>query len=320
MSGPAALALDPRFARPRTLFFGVGAQKAATSWLDDYLRGHPEVSLPVRKEQHYWTTMHMPGLYDRRARVRWHMRKIERLGWLKRLVRAPRKRAVDEAWRLSEAMLRENQPPGHHAYADVLFQAYSGQPVAGEITPAYALLGTESYAEMAGLGRDVRFVFVMRDPVARLVSATRMNVRKRHRIDGPRPKPRSFEDRLAETLRDPADTSLLRSRYDLTIERLERAVPRARIGYFFFETLFRQEEIDRLCDFLGVARHPARFERRVNADRGEERAAGGSEAILAALEEQATEVLAPTYDFVRARFGALVPARWRSPEPALVGA
>lgn len=319
MDGAAGMGLDPRFARPRRLFFGIGAQKAATSWLDDYLRGHPDVCLPVRKEQHYWTTMHMPDLYDRRARVAWHLGKIERQGWLKRLLRAPRKKAVDEAWRLSAAMLREGQAPGHHAYADVLFQAYRGEPVAGEITPAYALLGTESFAEMAGLGRDVRFVFIMRDPVARLVSAARMNVRKRHRVDGPRPKPRSFEDRMAETLGDPADTSLLRSRYDLTIERLERAVPRERIGYFFFETLFRQEEIDRLADFLGIARRPAHFERKVNADRRDP-SAEASGAALRALEDRAQEVLAPTYAFVRARFGALVPDRWRDAAPAMAGA
>ncbi len=305
----AAAELDPRFARPRALFFGIGAQKAATSWLDDYLRGHPQVGLPVRKEQHYWTTMRMPGLYDRRARVAWHLRKIEGQGVLKRLLRAPRKRAADRAWRLSEAMLRENQPAGHHAYADVVFQAYRGEPVAGEITPAYALLDAATFAEMAGLAPDVRFIFIMRDPVARLVSATRMNMRKRHRVDGPRPKPRSFEDRMAQVLADPQDTSLLRSRYDLTIERLEAAVPRERIAYFFFETLFRQEEVDRLTDFLGVARHPARFERKVNAARG----AQAAEPDVAALEARALEALAPTYAFVRARFGERVPGGWRRP-------
>jgi len=313
MAGAAASELDPRFAQPRTLFFGVGAQKAATSWLDDYLRGHPEVCLPVRKEQHYWTTMHMPRLYDRRARVSWQLRKIDEQGVLKRLFRAPRLRAVDRAWRLSEAMLRENQPPGHEAYANVMFQAYRGEAVAGEITPAYALLGADAFGEMAGLGRDVRFVFIMRDPVSRLISAAQMNVRKRHRSDKPRPKPRSFEDRLAETLADPADTSLLRSRYDLTIQRLESAVPRDRIAYFFYETLFQQSELDRLTDFLGVARHPGRFERRVNAGRGD----SAKSDARPALEMRALEVLAPTYGFVRERFGDLVPAKWRSVEPAM---
>lgn len=305
MDGTATPALDPRFARPRTLFFGVGAQKAATSWLDTYLRGHPEVCLPVRKEQHYWTTMRLPTASDRRARVAWQIRKIERRGLVKRLIRAPRKRAVDRAWRLNQAMLREDQPPGHRAYADVLFQAWRDEPVAGEITPAYALLESETFAEMAGLAPDVRFVFVMRDPVARLVSATRMNLRKRHRSDGPRPKPRSFEHRLAEVLGDPADTSLLRSRYDLTIRRLEAAVPRERIAYFFFEALFRQAELDRLADFLGVARWPARLERKVNAG------SGPAQPLDPALEARALAALAPTYAFVRERFGDLVPEGWR---------
>lgn len=302
--------LDPRFARPRTLFFGIGAQKAATTWLDGFLRDHPEICMPVRKEQHYWTTLHDAGGKDRHARATDRLERLARQSALKRLLRPQRKRAVDEAWRLSEVMLRKGQPPGHQAYADVIFQAYRGEPVAGEVTPAYALLATSTFAEMAALGEDVRFVFVLRDPVSRLISSARMNARKSQRLRGPRRKSPAIDAWLAETLADPADASLLRSRYDLTIERLERAVPPERIGYFFFETLFRQEEIDRLTDFLGVGRHPARFERKLNAH-GDE-AVPGNGAAMQALEERALEALAPTYAFVRERFGDMVPAKWRA--------
>ena len=316
MDGTATPDLDPRFARPRTLFFGIGAQKAATSWLDTFLRGHPEVCLPVRKEQHYWTTMRLPGASDRRARVAWQVAKIEQRSLAKRLFRAPRKRLTDQAWRLNQAMLREDQKPGHRAYADVLFQAWRGEPVAGEITPAYALLESETFAEMAGLAGDVRFVFIMRDPVARLVSATRMNMRKRHRSDGPRPKPLSFEHRMAEVVADPANTGLLRSRYDLTIQRMEAVVPRERIAYFFFEELFRQPEIDRLTDFLGVTPLPAPFAQKVNS--GARRGSGVmAKPLDAGLEAQAMAALAPTYAFVRERFGPLVPEGWRTPSAAL---
>jgi hypothetical protein len=314
MDGAATLEIDPRFRRVRTLFFGIGAQKAATTWLDAFLRGHPEVCLPVRKEQHYWTTIRGAGGKDRHARASQRLDRIARLGPIRRLLRSPRKRTVDEAWRLSAAMLREDQPPGHGAYADVLFQAWAGEPVAGEVTPAYALLSTSTFAEMAALGEDVRFIFIMRDPVSRLISSARMNARKWQRLDAPRRKPAAIEAWLAETLGDPADGSLLRSRYDLTIERLERAVPRGQIGYFFYETLFRQDEIDRLTDFLGVGRHAARFEQRVNAHA--EAAMPQDVAAVRRLEAQALEVLAPTYDFVRRRFGDRVPAKWRHPEPA----
>lgn len=35
---------DPRFGRVERLVFGIGAQKAGTTWLHRYLRAHPEVS------------------------------------------------------------------------------------------------------------------------------------------------------------------------------------------------------------------------------------------------------------------------------------
>jgi hypothetical protein len=302
------IASDTRFARPLTLFFGVGAQKAATSWLDAYLRRHPEICMPIRKEQHYWSTLAGVDGRDRAARARRKIAKIEARPLWERLTRPARRRRVDEAWRLSERMLTDRRGD-HGAYADVLFQAWAGQPVVGEITPAYALLGTEYFAEMAGLNPDTRFIFILRDPVARLVSAVNMNVRKDRPKNGG-----DFAMRLAAALADPEDAGVLRSRYDLTIERLERAVPRERVCYLFFETLFRQEEIDRLTDFLGVARRPADFGDKVNAARS-----GGAKA---STEETARAVatLAPAYEFVRARFGDAVPPSWRTPATALAAA
>ncbi|MBP7242051.1 sulfotransferase [Amaricoccus sp.] len=302
------IAPDPRFARPRTLFFGVGAQKAATSWLDAYLRTHPEICMPVRKEQHYWSTLADVGGLDRVGRARKKIAKIEARPFWGRLTRSARRRRVDRAWRLSERMLTDRKGD-HAAYADVLFQAWKGEPVVGEVTPAYALLDAGTFAEMAGLNADTRFVLIMRDPAARLVSGVNMNVRKDRPKDGS-----DFSTRLAAALADPQDAGVLRSRYDLTIQRLERAAPRERICYLFFETLFRQEEVDRLADFLGVARRPADFGSKVNAARS-----GGAKASAEEIA-QAVETLAPAYEFVRARFGDAVPPSWRQPAAALAAA
>jgi hypothetical protein len=300
--------IDPRFARPRTLFFGVGAQKAATSWLDHYLRDHPEVCLPVRKEQHYWDTHRLPaGGGKRLEKVGRELARIERRGLWKRLTRTPRRRALDEAWRRNDAMLRD-RAPGHRAYADALFQVWRNEAVVGEITPAYALLGPETYAEMAALGSDVRFLFVMRDPVGRLLSGVRMNQRKDAGREGE--PPGRLAERFEAALCDPQHPSMLRSRYDLTLTRLDAAVPRERICCFFYESLFRQEEMDRLTDFLGIARRPARVSKRVNAGRP------SAERLDPALEARALAVLEPVYDFIRARFGARVPETWRQPPRA----
>ncbi|MDB4558748.1 sulfotransferase [Amylibacter sp.] len=36
------------------MFLGVGAQKSGTTWLSNYLAGHPEVYMSALKEMHFW--------------------------------------------------------------------------------------------------------------------------------------------------------------------------------------------------------------------------------------------------------------------------
>ena len=303
MSAP----LDPRFAKPRTLFFGIGAQKSATSWLDKYLRLNPDICMPVRKEQHYWTTR-QPGRAD--ARIAWMIERQEKARtrpFWKQLTRTRRGRAADRAWALSETMLR-HESKGHAAYADVLFQSYRGQPVVGEITPEYALLTAKDFTELLALGPDVRFIFIMRDPLDRLRSGVRQKLRKTLGVDAVTRE--AVAERMAEVIADPRDPAMLRSRYDLTIQTIEGVVPGDRVLYLFFETMFNQTEMDRLTAFLGVRAWPAPIDRKVH------------ESVTAgvrppeALEDEAVEALRPVYDFVRGRFGALTPEAWRAPAAA----
>ena len=174
-----------------------------------------------------------------------------------------------------------------------------------EITPDYAYLRAEVFAEMAAIHPDVRFVYILRDPIDRLVSALKMSMRRAVRTDAPRIAERAFDERLETAASDPQERNLQLSQYDRTIRRLEAAVAPERIGYFFYELLFAQPEVDRLADFLGIARRPANFEARVHAARGDEG------ALSPVMEARLGAVLAPTYAFVRARFGGRVPAGWR---------
>ena len=41
---------------PQGFFLGLGAQKSGTTWLARYLDDWPEMSLPLFKEVHYWTS------------------------------------------------------------------------------------------------------------------------------------------------------------------------------------------------------------------------------------------------------------------------
>ena len=310
MSQAVTADLDPRFAQPQRLFFGVGAQKSATSWLDKHLRTHPEVCMPVRKEQHYWTTR-APGAADRRAAwVEAHLAKIGKRGLWASLTRSKRGKARDEAWRRTATMLRHDAA-GHRAYADVLFQSYAGQPVVGEVTPEYALLPAETLREMAALGRDVRFVMILRDPLDRLRSGLKQNLRKSKGADAVTAE--GLAAHMAAAAEDLEDPNMRRSRYEATVRAFDAAGLADQVCYLFYETMFQQSEMDRLADFLGVARRPAPVARKVHPS------AYGKLGFPAEVEARALAALAPTYDFVRARFGDAVPAKWARPT-APVGA
>lgn len=299
---------DPRFAKPRTLFFGIGAQKSATSWLHKHLREHPEICLPVRKEQHYWTTRLQPRPCARHAWAEARLDKIGRRGLFDRLTRSKRGKRSDEAWRMTEIMLRHDDDGSHSDYADVLFQVWDGQPVLGEITPEYALLDAPQFVEMAALGQDVRFIMIMRDPLDRLRSGCKQFIRKSRSAADVTPENVAAQLRLS--LSDLEDPAMLRSRYDMTIERLERVIPRDKVLYLFFETMFRQSEMDRVTDFLGVGRMSAPVDKKVHEG------VGGKIEVGDDLKALAAEALRPTYDFVHARFGALTPDAWWVPEDA----
>jgi hypothetical protein len=308
VAGQATVAeVDPRFALPRTLFFGIGAQKSGTSWLSNYLADHPDVYMSRRKELHYWSVVRPPhDRFPRKRRERDLRTASAQASGFLRVAKglSGGAAAIDEiARRTIYARIYDDTEPPYRSYADALFHDYDGQSVAGEFTPAYARLKPHTFAEIARLAPDVRFVFLMRAPVARLVSGIRHGLRAEV---GPENVTRAMvEDRVREALRGGSARDLERSRYDLSISRLESVVPRARIFYAFYEELFDQSVIDDFCRFLGVALRPADFSRQVNV------AADNAGAPGQDVLREARLALAPVYEFVQHHLGR-VPAAWRA--------
>jgi hypothetical protein len=177
--------------------------------------------------------------------------------------------------------------------------------IVADITPNYAALSAATYAEMATLHPDVRFIFIMRDPVDRLWSGVRHRLHRWANKPGVDPSlaARWFE----QALEDERNMDLAYSRYDETIRRLDAAGVGDRVLYLFYEDLTTDAGLDRINRFLGVSSVPVDKDLRVLET------ARWPVAPSEAVFDHATSVLKPTYDFVRARFGAEVPARWRKP-------
>ena len=255
---------------------GIGAQKAGTTWLHDYLLGRGDIYMPRRKELHYFDTKYRPDLQKGSKRQPW---------------RRPQG---------SEAPLTVSQLQAFGEGEDYREFFRSRVPDAishfGEITPAYSLVGESGFQEIRHLFRNVRLIFIMRDPAERFYSQYRM-VRDKTLKKGAQPK--APLDLLQNR------EFIERSRYNKTIYAVERAFSVNEIIYLFYETLFRAETIGKLCDFLGIPYKPANVENVI-------RPGGEHDGIPPELERHIRAKFKGTYSFCRKRFGDDLPPEWHS--------
>ena len=152
---------------------------------------------------------------------------------------------------------------------------------------------------MASLARDVRFVYLLRDPVARIWSHIRMMAARRE------PSGEVTPDRAARilrrTLRGEESQIALRSDYAGNLSRLRRAVG-DRLLVVFFEDLFEGDGLAKISAHLGIAPRPGPNDAVVHE--------GQALDLLPEQRLALRDWLAPQYDFVRSDVGPL-PDAWR---------
>lgn len=299
-----------------TLMFGLGVTRAGSTWLYRYLAGHPDCALPRVKELHYFSTMDFGGAD----------RQVKRLNALskraaKQYARAEKneddaKKASVVDWQrdiadLSDLVSGQENTSGYLSY---LSDHREGR-LHGDITPAYALLSEDRLSMMSKLSPRSRFVMFLRDPVSRLWSNVLQSARLKalRRTDEP---PTEMIAQIAKNMfnrwsNGDAEPLQVRCDYQGMLTRLGNAVPRENIFIDFYERLFRDETIAKLCAFLGIANHKADFEHRSNvSDRID---------MTDTQRETAQARLASQYDFIDSFMGGDLPKRWMQNRPAGAG-
>ena len=91
--------------------------------------------------------------------------------------------------------------------------------------------------------------------------------------------------------------------YPRVIKALDEVIPQEDIIYLFYEKMFEQSEMDRLCKELGVNRHPAAIDKKVFA--------GAKAQMPEAWAREMYNELKHMYDFVEARFPTEIPDYWK---------
>lgn len=264
-----------------TLCFCVGATKAGTTWLYKFLAQHPDCHLRNVKELHFFD-----GLENGTAQAR--VARMQRI-----IDRADAAAVRTEDAKALIAVLNSADEAHYLAY---LQDGAGEQRVVADITPAYGLLPVERLRKMAALLPDVKFIYLMRDPVARLWSHVRMSA---HRQGGDFAARAAlvFENVLAGKQIDVTD----RGDYQSVLGRLDAAVDPSRLLVMFQEALMTIPGVDRLCAFLGIAFQQPDFDRWVHK--------GQDLAMTTDQLARARVALRKQYDFAASRFGTL-PDAW----------
>ena len=284
-----------------TYLFCVGATKAGTSWLYDHLAAHPACAFRTIKELHYFS-MTEPQHFDTALR-----KGQDEIATLKDQRAALSDAARDWADRRLQDLrdwqkvlrLRKIDLP---AYREFLTANHAGAQLVGDITPAYALMPTDRLKSLLHLGADVRIIYLMRDPLARLWSHVRMVVQRNAPQQFATEAQALLTRMLAGDLSGEGKGIAARGDYAAILPKLARAFDPTRLLVLFYEDMLTLPGVARLAAFLGLAPANADFSRRVHA--------GVALSMPDGLRAPALAYLRPQYDYVASQYPQL-PAAWR---------
>lgn len=265
-------------------FLGIGAQKAATSWLHTALRGHPDLWLPARKEIHFFNaTDDGRAGSPARGSTRLDTERIESAVKGIASVKANRKiTPVDRKRRLAMLELLKERSLTDDWYGRI-FRLAPPRATCGEITPAYALLPDSGFQHILRLQPEMKFLFILRDPVDRGWSQLRM-IQKRNSA------PSAYASEVLRALE--SRQFFERSDYAATIARVRKFVPDDRLLILYYEDVVGDPAalLKKTSAFLGVDPGHA-----YSADVRKARHVGGTEVLTPQLYTRLKELLHPVY-------------------------
>mgnify|MGYP001791944877 CR=1 FL=1 len=293
------------------LLYGVGATKAGTSWLYRTLADRPDCALSAVKEAHYWDTFDVPTC-DNQVAVFARQRR-EFLAAMEEALAAGREHKLSNMTRRFQDMsaligVHSGDRSDHSAYLSYLRdRARPGTRLIADICPSYGLLDAEHYREMAALSERSRFVYLVREPVARLWSAVRMQAERRQQPGEDVGEKANMI--LARILSQGSDAHItMRGDYASAVTRMRGALPAETLHVAYMEELLTDAGYADLCAFLELPPAPAPIERKVHQ--------GARVEMRADLRQAAYEMLRPHYAFAEAEIGPL-PAAWTAAREAL---
>jgi Sulfotransferase family len=285
-----------------TFLFCLGATKAGTSWLYQHLLAHPECHLRTIKELHYFN-MAVPRGFD--AALKSNAHHIDVMAH--RLSNAPAERQAIVGRRLADLQdwraVLQKRDIDLPAYRDFLTKDLGAAKLVADMTPAYSLMSVQALAALVTVAADSRFVYLIRDPLARLWSHVRMVAARDYAsYDFEKIATAQMEAILSGDMAGEGAGIVQRGDYARILPKLAQAIPANRLFVQFQEEMLTPPGVAKLSAFLGIGA--------VAAELGERVHEGKALSLRDDLRARAIEWLRPQYEFVASMFPAL-PAAWR---------
>jgi hypothetical protein len=284
-----------RMAQQPTFMFCVGATKAGTSWLHEQLSAHPECHFRTIKELHYFT-MTKPEHF--KAAVARNAAEMAAVAALPVTPRRMQRIADMQAWQ--QVLAKGKIDPD--AYRGFLTDGASDARLVGDVTPAYALMPEDRMRALSGVAADVRVVYLIRDPLARLWSHVRMIASRSGVADFAAAATAQLERILRGDLAGEGQGIVARGDYSGIIAKLRRAFDPTRLLVQFTEDVMTSAGAARLAGFLGLTGLVTNPEVPVHE--------GKPLSFPGHLRDETLHWLRPQYKAVAAQVGQ-VPAAWR---------
>lgn len=275
----------------KVFLLGVGCQKGGTTWLHRYLNRHPSVNLGFRKEYHVFDTLTIT--YFRKALEK-HERKLSKLR-RRKWKKSKNKKFVRKLRNFERQNSFYESVENYFIYFDELANSKKDIKVVGDITPSYAGLSADVLREirknLLERGFTIRVIFLMRDPVERIISSVRMN--RRNSIKAKREVGKSEElDVLLSYKRPDVE---LRTRYEDTVGNLKSVFNEEELIFELFENLFTETAIRRITSRLGIVYQEPHFDLYFNQSKTDE-------VISEDTRRTVAQYYAETYRFIESEF------------------
>lgn len=249
----------------KTFLLGVGCQKGGTTWLHRYLSDHPSCDFGFRKEYHIFDALWVRG-------AKTHKFYQKALADLARSAKEASISTTDHGLAFKPKLLDAQRlvsfytdVQNYAAYFDSLHSTSSEVGVVGDITPSYNGLSSGNFLRIREMlearGFRVKVIFLMRDPVERIYSSTRMRIRDQQ----DKPEKSGKDPVLFFNKRFAWKDVEIRTRYENTLKSLDYAFKSEDVLYGFYESLFCEPEVRRITEFLGIDYTAPNFGTQVNA-------------------------------------------------------